>query len=488
MLSNFLKNFLKKYKILPILLSFILISFAIEFIYGSYFLTNFHGNWYSIDQDVVITAAYRLSKDNFYSNDFLTNTVIKLYPSQIFYLVSLIYNLLNNMLLTFFLLTLFLKTIFVISTFFLSKYLLKNEKLALLATFMLSFTHFMGPEEIGVTQVLAKNFVFAFMPLLFYFFFKYYKKSSAFIFILLGFFLFFHSITVLPVILLFLCSLIFEKKDLKLFFVCLIISSIFSFFYFKSTSVYQQQFDISVHYNPNVLLPPHIYEAILKFCLVVIPAFFIVKRKNKEMFHWFLILTLYSTISIFSLFNSDIALMQFFRSFKYVIYFSFIYSTLFVSLAWKKSKLISLVIFLLLFIPFSSLFYSTVLENITKSKNAYLLQTSNIVQLGDWIDKNTPYNSTLLIPPEWSEIKIWSRRAVVVTNYDSGWCAYSKDLAILCKERIGDVDRAFSQSSTEEFLKVAKKYDAQYIVTYNKTLDLLESTSVGNFRIYEVKQ
>jgi hypothetical protein len=483
-----MKPHLRKNAIIFTLLACILISFFIEFSYGNYFLSSFHGNWYNLDQDVIITAAYRLSKDNFFSNDFLTNNMIVLWPSWIFSLVSFFYDLVGNMFLTFFALTLSLKIIFVFSTFLLSEYLLKNEKLALLATFILSFTHFMGPEEIGLTQVLAKNFVFAFMPLLFFLFFKYYKKTSVIIFVALGFFLFFHSITVLPVILLCLYSLLFEKKDCKLFFICLAISAVFLLLYFRLAHYQEIQLDISIlNYNPQVLLPPGIYESILKFGLVLAPGFYFVRKKNRELFNWFLILSVYSLISVFSLFSSQITLMQFFRSFKYVIYFSFIYSVLLISWANNKSKILSLILAFLIFFPFSSIYYSTALEDITKSKSTHFSQASDLMQLGSWIDKNTPRNSTLLTPPDWGEIKIWSKRPIVATMHDTSWCIYSKTIAAQCKERSDDVSQVYTQSSASEFIRVAKKYNVQYIVTYNKILDLPEKVLVGNFRVFEVK-
>lgn len=389
------------------------------------------------------------------------------------------------MLLTFLLFTLFLKIVFVLSTFLLSKYLLKNEKLALLATFMLSFTHFMGPEEIGVTQVLAKNLIFAFMPLLFYLFFKYYKKTSVVIFIVLGFFLFFHSITVLPIILLFLYSLLFEKKNFKLFSLCLLVSLIFSFFYFKSTSIYQEQFDVST-LNLRAMLPPYIYYSVLKFGLVIVPGFFIIRKNNKELFNWLLLLSVYSAISIFSLFSDKVTLMQFFRSAKYIIYFSFIYSTILVSWLWNRSKLTAIFFAFLIFFPFSNIFYSTAFEDITKPKNTYLYYNNEVIYLGDWLDKNTPHNSVLLAPPDWIEIKIWSKRSTVALWYDAGWCQYSKTLSAMCKERKDDVTKVYNQTSTEEFLKIARKYDANYIITFNSSLNLKEEKTVGKFKVYKV--
>jgi len=482
-----MKPHLRRNAIIFTLLACILVSFFIEFSYGSYFLSNFHGNWYSIDQDVVITAAYRLSKDSFFSTDFLANSMIVLYPSWIFSLVEFFYDLIGNMFLTFFILTLSLKIIFVFSTFLLSEYLLKNEKLALLATFILSFTHFMGPEEIGIAELLAKNFVFAFMPLLFFLFFKYYKKTSILIFVTLGFFLFFHSITVIPVILLLLYSLLVEKKSYKLFFVCLVISAVFSFLFIRLTPVYQENFDISTHFNSQILLPSGAYESILKFGLVLVPGFYFVRKKNKELFNWLLILSAYSLISIFSLYSTQITVLQFFRSFKYVIYFSFIYSVFLISWTSNRSKILSLILAFLIFFPFSSIYYSTGLEGITKAKNTHLYQVSDLMQLGKWIGNNTSRDSTLLTPPDWSEIKIWSKRPVVFSMYDTEWCAYSRIISVQCKERSDDVSQVYSQSSTSEFVSVAKKYNAQYVVTYNKNLDLPERFSAGDFRVFEVR-
>ena len=108
------------------------------------------------------------------------------------------------------------------------------------------------------------------------------------------------------------------------------------------------------------------------------------------------------------------------------------------------------------------------------------------MKMGEWIDENTPHNSTVLIPPEWFEIKIWSRRPSVILTFELGWCVYKKDLAASCKKRFNDVTAVYNQTSTAEFLRIAEKYDVQYIVTYDKGLDLPEIFNAGNFKLYRI--
>jgi hypothetical protein len=153
---------------------------------------------------------------------------------------------------------------------------------------------------------------------------------------------------------------------------------------------------------------------------------------------------------------------------------------------WNKSKIIGVIFFILIFLPFSSIYYSTAFEGITKSSNIYLIENPNVIELGGWLDKNTPKDSTLLVPPDWMEIKIWSKRSVVGLWYDIAWCAYSKKVSVLCQEIGNDITSVYNQTSTPQFLAMAKKYNAQYIVTYNKSLSLPEISNISEFKVYKV--
>ncbi len=206
-----------------LLLAIFLASFFLEFSYIDKFLSPVRGNWIAGDQYFEIGVAYYLSGQGLLKNDFVISQVTPLYPSAVFNLISVLYTLSSNMFFVMFTLTFLLKGIFVFSTFLLANYLFKNKKAALLAVFFVSFTHFMGSEEIGVSQIIGKTVPFSFMPLLFYLFLKDYKKYSIPVFISLGILSYAHSITVIPVALALLFSLLFLKKDYKLFFASIIV-------------------------------------------------------------------------------------------------------------------------------------------------------------------------------------------------------------------------------------------------------------------------
>jgi hypothetical protein len=343
----------------------------------------------------------------------------------------------------------------------------------------------MGAEEIGISQVIPKTFVFAFVPLVLYLFIKDYKKYSLPAVIVSSALVYFHSITAIPITIILLYSLFFEKKDYRLFLVCLVVSMIGFAPYFLTTFMGRSEFDIAaVKAYSDITYPQHALLSISKYLLVIIPGIFFIRKTNREIFRWMIILTGFSAITVFGYVSDDILMMQFFRAFRYVIYFSFMFSALFVIRTWGKNKTIALILAALIFLPFSSIFYSTAFSGITKPQNVYLSKAADAQKIGTWLSENTILNETILIPPDWSSIKTWSKRSTVITFHDIGMCFYNKTFSEMCIKRYNEVSAVYSEGSTGDFETLANRYGSGYIVTYDKSLCLEERFSSGKFKIY----
>lgn len=482
-------------KILMILLFLVISSFLIEFKYGDYSLTQFSGNWQSDDQNFMIPLSYRLTKDSFFENDVMVNMLLANYPVKIFNFIAQIYNIFGDMFLTLVFLTLMLKTIFVFSTYLLSKLLLKNNNAALLATAFLSFTHFMGIEEVGISQTIWKTFVFAFVPLIFYIFLKYGKNKlvSPLLFASLGVLVYFHSYSAVPIALLLFYSL-FKEKGYKSLLLCSIVFAIFFIPYFLTAFAGKSAFALELSQLSGIVyqLPLAGLKSISKYFVVIALGLFAM-RKNKQALHWTILLSAYSAISIFSFFSEEVLMIGFFRAFRYALYFLFMFSALFVVNVYDRkgimAKITAVLLAIAIFLPFSSIYYSSAFKGITSPvSNIYLDNISDVISLGSWLEQNTEKGDILLIPPDWNTIRVWSKRAVVITKGDVGMSVWSRSLADVSKKRYDEVAELYASGTAEQFLDAAKKYNASYIITFNKTLDLTMLKQVGKFRVYGVLQ
>lgn len=480
-------------KIAIFLLLLVITSFLIEFKFADYSLTPLSGSWQSDDLNFMLPLSYRLTKDEFFANDAMVNMLLSTYPVKIFNFIALIYNIFGDMFFTLLLLTLLLKTIYIFSTYLLSRLLLKNRNAALLATFFLSFTHFMGIEEIGVSQTIWKTFVFAFVPLIFYIFLNYHKNKfvSPLLFAFVGALLYIHSYSALPIALLLFYSLL-KEKDYKSLLFCSVIFAIFFFPYFLANFAGKSSFALELAPLSGIVyqLPLSAAKSILKYFVVIVIGLYAM-RKNKQVLSWALLLSAYSAISIFSLFSEEILMIGFFRAFRYALYFLFMFSALFVVWMWQKKsnakKFVAVLIAVVIFLPFSSIYYSSAFKGITSPADSiYLDNINDAIALGSWLEQNTEKGDILLIPPDWNTIRVWSKRAVVVTAGDVGMSVWSRSLADVSKKRYDEVACLYASGTAEQFLDAAKKYNTSYIVTFDKMLDLKLLAEIGKFRVYGV--
>lgn len=122
--------------------------------------------------------------------------------------------------------------------------------------------------------------------------------------------------------------------------------------------------------------------------------------------------------------------------------------------------------------------------NPPRAYNPYVDEIDDVIEIGNWIDKNTPSDSLFLMPPNAGALRVWSKRSVVFsTFYPIVLVKYHEEW----QERCDDVVGAYNQNFTEVFVEVAQKYGASYIVTYKQKLELPERFGVGNFNVYELE-
>jgi len=211
----------------------VLLSFMLEFSYADSSIFSIRGNWQSGDQYAVVASAYAISNDAYLSNDVIAAAFPRMYPPFIFYTISFVYDFIGSMYVTMFILTLLIKFVFVFSTFKLSLFILDDSRKAILASIILSFTHFMIPEELGVSQFIAKNVAFSFVPFILYIFLRYRNtRGSLFSMASLGLFSNFHLITMAPLTLPLCFSMVKEKRFKD------VVSSIIAFLVFSLPVIY----------------------------------------------------------------------------------------------------------------------------------------------------------------------------------------------------------------------------------------------------------
>ncbi len=470
-------------KRISILLLLIIISTLLEFKFANLSLTHIQGNWENNDQTLQIPAAYRLSEDQYFVNDPVINEYIKIYPTLLFSLIAAVYNILSDMMLTYFILFLALKTVFVISAYLLASLLLKNKNLALLAAFLLAFTHFMGADEIGVSELLPKDFVFAFAPLILYLFLKDREKYSIPCFAGLGTLSYFHIFSIVPVLLMLSYSLISEKKYRLFLLSALAFAAISSPFLFEKTAQGPEATGEILQAVPYANLMSGLITT-AKYLPLIILGFIVARKNNTEIFGWFLIISIYSLSSLAGLFSEKILLFTLYRAYKYVIFFSFIFSAWFAGNLFKKNKAAGVLSVCILALYFSSIHYSTIFDGITKNMADYSRDIADAVAVGKWIDSNTGKNETFIAPPDWSILKPWAKRPIIFTESDQYIISYSPS-KFPDKNIYVEIKNAYKEKTSQRIFEIAKEKGIQIVVLY-KSASGQSIFQSGNFKIYRV--
>lgn len=470
-------------RIIIILLLLIVTSSIFEFKFANLSLTPINGNWENNDQALQIPAVYRLSKDQYFVNDPVINEYIKIYPTVLFPLIAAVYNIISDMTFTYFILFFILKIIFIISVYLLSNLLLKNKTLALLATLLLSYTHFMGAEVIGVSELLPKDFVFAFMPLLLYLFLKDRQKYSIPCFAALGILSYFHIFSVVPAVLMISYSLI-SKKQYRIFLASgLAFTAITIPFLLEKTVQAPEAGGQIIQAVPYANLLSGLIT-VAKYLPVIILGFAFARKTNREIFIWFIIISIYSIFSLAGMFSEKILLFTLYRAYKYVIFLSFIFCAAFAGSLFAKNRKAGVLSVCMLALYFSSIYYSTIFEGITKNMSDYSKEITDAVAVGRWVDSNTGKNETIMAPPDWSILKAWAKRPILFTDSDNYIIGYSPS-KFPGKNLYLEISKAYKEKNSQKIFELAKGKGVNIVILYKFESDKPVFQS-GNFKIYRI--
>ena len=485
-------------KIILILISLVILSTLFEFKFGNYSLTPIQGNWDNNDQMLQIPSIYRLSNEKLFANDPIIGEYINIYPTLLFSLMANVYNISSNMMFSYFIVFLILKTVFIISVFLLSNLLLKSRNAAIIATLFLSFTHFMGADEIGLTEVVPKNFAFAFMPLIFYLFLKDREKYKTPCFLMLGILSLFHIFSTMPVVIMFCYSYISKNQYRKIIWPLAIFLLLAVPYMLLTQNSTGGSIDSSIASIVPYANPLNGFVTIAKYLPIIIGGIAIVflERKSKkprfdsmEFIRWFVIITVYSLVSAAGLFSIKLSLLTFYRAFKYAIFFSLIFISPFIysciSSGKNKKRIIGAIALFTVMFYFSSLFYSSFAGGFVKSQSQYSSEIGNVIKISKWIDNNIEKNETIMSPPDWGVIRIWSKRQTVITDADIYILKFSQD-KFPDRKFYDDVIDAYAQNDANAIINLAKQKNIKYAVTYGLDIEADVVFAEGKFNIYKI--
>ncbi|MBU2529461.1 MAG: hypothetical protein KKD35_00325 [Elusimicrobia bacterium] len=120
-----------------------------------------------------------------------------------------------------------------------------------------------------------------------------------------------------------------------------------------------------------------------------------------------------------------------------------------------------------------------------------------------WANENTQINSTFVTPVYLEGFRIYSQRGIVLENKDGGPAVYDLEYAFKWWQRMNDfgykslkinlnmkndLKRIYRSLKKEDMLKLARKYDAEYIVVENEhKLDLKKIYQNGHFKVLSIR-
>ena len=93
-----------------------------------------------------------------------------------------------------------------------------------------------------------------------------------------------------------------------------------------------------------------------------------------------------------------------------------------------------------------------------------------------------------MVPPDWSSIRVWSLRSIVISDVDAHVSSWSKEISAPIRQRFNDVKIVYNNSSVSGIINISSKYKVDYIVTYNISLGVPEVYSIGSFKIYNISR
>jgi hypothetical protein len=106
--------------------------------------------------------------------------------------------------------------------------------------------------------------------------------------------------------------------------------------------------------------------------------------------------------------------------------------------------------------------------------------------VGIWCRQHTPSDAVFLVPPSITEFRVFSKRAIVGDLGDGAPVLFSKQLAVVWRERMAALD-GYDRFTADDFLRVGRRYGATYvIVTKFQGLALPLRYQNQSFRVYEL--
>ena len=106
-----------------------------------------------------------------------------------------------------------------------------------------------------------------------------------------------------------------------------------------------------------------------------------------------------------------------------------------------------------------------------------------------WVKENTPLDAMFITPPYLESFRVFSERSTVAEWKDGTQQYFKTEYSYVWWERINDLGKInkefYSNLTSEQFLKLCKKYGASYVVfPAAKTLELPYIYENKEYRIY----
>lgn len=416
----------------------------------------------------------------------------------------------------------FTRFLFYLAIFSIANLLFKNQKIAYLSVLFFLFTQYILSVAPFSNFLNPNNFT---LPITLFSIYFFLKKDYFKAFILLGISFNFHAKYAISVLAMFLGVMILNYKKIrpiqtiKYFLIFLVLSTPVLIWRFSQTQLQvlpSEELTNTLRVFSPVSMFPSLWPAtiwlqFLPVFVLSIISFFSVKNKPAE----HNIILLFSIILIFLwivgfVFTEMIPItpvltLQLLRSSAYFIIFGFIYISAFLlQLHQQKNYLVKLLVLgLITFLILSPLLREVVRVAIMGKHQALFPFTVNVYGIQDeWYDvqvifakQNTPTDALFITPSYIEGFRAYSERSVVFEKNDASLSVFNPDFAFVARERAQDFGltrenyRSYSKEiyNNLDFLQLAKKYDADYIVVETtKELPFNKVYENPRFIVYKV--
>ncbi|MBT5424333.1 hypothetical protein HOK76_07585 [archaeon] len=449
----------KTKKELLLIISFLI--FSIVFVTTVKILTgSFTYTFGSSDMHIYTAGQMKILEPELFENDVYFSEIFKTYPNTVNYFLAFLINLFGNMNMAYIFVNYLLFIIFWLGNYQLAKYIFRSKTTGIIFALLSAFgTKALFGTYWGIIlgQVSTRDFVTAFVPLLLYYYLKYYKdkKKIMLLFFVIGVLTNIHMITAISLLGILIVDIILKSEFKKIFF---LITYFVSFFFgsipFFVKGIILQKVSIPVEILHFRIGYQYMISLYFVFVLFFVPTCLFllgislknqrnINKKDKTIVSM-LIVTIIASIFLFliSLKLPIISSFQFMRINKFIILFLLLYGSHFLSTLYtkkeKKLTIFTIICIFILLIPSSYIFLTlfpntkTILlydfrgEKIQKESDSfeniyYKHNKESIIEVIEWIEKNTPTTSKVFINPHYSSLfRVFSKRSVYLSYKDGG--------------------------------------------------------------------